>query len=177
MEKNLSKNGLLAEGEAEVPIDDSLSQAIAIMQREFKRERLADEILGEWLLPRITLTLRRSRAQRVMTEAHDACFAEFEWASRENGWGSLPALPEVVALWLQSLADFGTERGRPEYIRIVAEAISWRHRNAGLADPTASDVVDAVLADLATKEKLSEQPTEKTSKPKRPKKAKAKNGD
>jgi hypothetical protein len=155
-----------------VALDASVERCLARAAREFDRDRLADEILGDWLLPRITLTLRRARAQRVMTEAHDAAFAEFERAQSEKGWGALPALPEVVALWLLSLSDFGTERAQPEYIRLVAEAISWRHRNAGLADPTASDVVDAVLADLATKEKLS--PTER---PKRAKKAKAKDGN
>jgi hypothetical protein len=160
MENTLS-NGL--------PIADSLDECLSIATREFKRERLADELLGDLLLPRLGLALRRLRAQRTLTEDHDACFAAFEWACRDKGWSSLPALPEVVATWLMGLADFG--KGA-DYLAVMTEAISWRHRNAGLGDPVASDVVDALLGDLAVKEKLSE-----TSKPKRPKKAKAKNGD
>lgn len=135
-------------------IDASLEQAIDLKRRETVSEARRDEQLADYLLPRLSLPLRRLRKDRNQdaetVARHEKGFANFEHVV---GAYAFPASPEEVALFLLGLIDAGLDMEDLGYYRA---AISWKHREAYLADPTASDVVDAVFAHEEVKEKTSE---------------------
>jgi hypothetical protein len=137
----------------EVSIDGSLAEAITVFEREVTEQAAADEMLLEWLLPKYSLALRRMRAARAGNiEKHQAAFDFFAAVCGGLGHSALPATPESVSMYLMTQLDMG----KPvKTVRAMRDAIEWAHRDAGLANPCDTDIVDVVFGTEEIKAKVS----------------------
>jgi hypothetical protein len=130
-----------------------LDECIAAGVHVTAEKAAADENLTEWLLPKYSLALRRMRTARVgKTDHHQAAFDLFAAVNDRLGHSSLPASPETVAMYLMAMVDMG----KPvKTVRAMRDAIAWAHRDASLANPCDTDIVDVVFGTEEIKEKLT----------------------
>ena len=102
----------------------------------------------------------RSKAPNTM-RAYDSDWRQFEAWCWERNLEPLPALPEVVATWLASLAQAG--RADSTIGRHLA-AIAWHHRQAGEVAPQHRDPRDVIADTLAgIRREQRARPTRKKS--------------
>jgi len=86
-----------------------------------------------------------ARSPRTL-KAYRSDWTDFEAFCRRSGQGSLPASPEVVALYLTYLAD--EQRRKTSTLGRRLAAISQAHQAAGFPTPTGESVVRSVMAGI-----------------------------
>lgn len=77
-----------------------------------------------------------------------SAWSEFTSWCQVNGRGAKPAAPATVADYLSALAERGAKAST---INLKRCAIGFAHRSANLADPTATELVRAVVAGIVRK--------------------------
>jgi len=98
--------------------------------------------------------IRASKAENTQ-RAYQTALREFEAFCRERRVPCLPAEPQVVAAYLEWLA----QRNRPSTIQVKLPALSLAHRMKGLPDPTRSELIKTVAAGI--RRKLGTAPSRK----------------
>jgi hypothetical protein len=107
----------------------------AIVQEQAEHDAKAVELIRVALLEKYDLELLEITERTLSKETEAAYAGEFtrfrKWCV-PLGVTSLPAAPEVVALYLDEQLDGGTSNSG---IKRIHAAISYAHRIAGVADP------------------------------------------
>ena len=94
---------------------------------------------------RVMEAARRSRAHSTMVTYRKYLSAWTEHA-RKRGVPARPAHPAAVGEWLTTLADEGKSIST---LQVARAALAAAHREAGLEDPTTSELVRRVLSGLS----------------------------
>ena len=77
---------------------------------------------------------------------------------KSEGWRSVPLIPAAVAEWLTTMADEGKAMST---LQVARAALAAAHREAGLEDPTTSELVRRVLSGLAREAaRMGKRPTQ-----------------
>lgn len=90
---------------------------------------------------------RASKAPSTLRNYRSA-WLQFEAWCQTKGRPSLPASPATVAVFLSELADAGAKAST---LNLKRAAIGFAHRSANLPDPTAAELVSAVLSGIVRK--------------------------
>lgn len=123
--------------------------------------------LGQALPPQLAAEIAAARSYRARSKAantvraYDSDWRQFESWCWQRSLDPLPAMPEVVATYLASLAQAG--RADSTIGRHLA-AIAWHHRQAGEAAPQHRDLRDVIADTLAgIRREQRARPTRKKS--------------
>lgn len=98
---------------------------------------------GDW--ERVLEAARKSRSHNTKI-AYRTYLSAWAAHARKRGVEARPAHPAAVAEWLTSLADEGKSMST---LQVARAAIAAAHREAGLEDPTSTELVRRVLSGLA----------------------------
>lgn len=90
---------------------------------------------------------RASKAPSTLRNYRSA-WLQFEAWCQTKGRPSLPASPATVAVFLSELADAGAKAST---LNLKRAAVGFAHRSANLPDPTAAELVSAVLSGIVRK--------------------------
>ena len=94
---------------------------------------------------RVLDAARKSRAQTT-TKTYRTYLAAWAEHAKRRGVPVRPAHPAAVAEWLTTMADEGKSMST---LQVARAALAAAHREAGLEDPTATELVRRVLSGLA----------------------------
>ncbi|WP_230959897.1 site-specific integrase, partial [Erythrobacter donghaensis] len=123
--------------------------------------------LGQAIPPQLAAEIEAARSYRARSKAantvraYDSDWRQFEEWCWTRDLEPMPAMPEVVATWLASLAQAG--RADSTIGRHLA-AIAWHHRQAGHVAPQHRDPRDVIADTLAgIRREQRARPTRKKS--------------
>lgn len=123
--------------------------------------------LGQTIPPQLAAEIEAARSYRARSKAantvraYDSDWRQFEEWCWTRDLEPMPAMPEVVATWLASLAQAG--RADSTIGRNLA-AIAWHHRQAGHVAPQHRDPRDVIADTLAgIRREQRARPTRKKS--------------
>ena len=105
----------------------------------------ADIHLPEEGWERVLDAARKSRAQTT-TKTYRTYLAAWSRHATKRGVPIRPAHPAAVAEWLTTMADEGKSMST---LQVARAALAAAHREAGLEDPTTTELVRRVLSGLA----------------------------